>query len=87
MKKSDLVNDIANMDNLMLAWCKLEGELSQLDDWYDVMEFYAYKYQLKEKLVSLHNRIANGTYQMQPLRPLPFPKGPSKTEKASQNCA
>lgn len=81
MKKSDLVNDIANMDNLMLAWCKLEGELSQLDDWYDVMEFYGYKFQLKEKLVSLHDRIANGSYQMQPLRPLPFPKGPSKTEE------
>lgn len=81
MKKSDLVNDIANMDNLMLAWCKLEGELSQLDDWYDVMEFYTYKFQLKEKLVSLHDRLIKGTYQMQRLRPLPFPKGPSKTEE------
>ena len=77
MKKSDLVNDIANMDNLMLAWGKLEGEVSHQDDWCDMMEFYAYKFQLKDKLVDLHKRLVSGTYQMQPIRPLPFPKGPA----------
>ena len=41
MKPSDLVNDIANLDNLMLAWRKVEGEMSRLDEWCDIMEFYA----------------------------------------------
>lgn len=76
-KNSDLVKDIANIDNLMLAWRKLEGEISRLDDWCDIMEFYAYKFQLKDKLLELHEKLENGTYQMQPIRPLPFPKGPS----------
>lgn len=59
----------------MLAWEKLEGEISHQDDWCDVMELYAYKFQLKDKLANLHTRLVNGTYQMHPLRPLPFPKG------------
>lgn len=81
MKHSDLVNDIANIDNLMLAWCKLEGELSQQDDWCDVMEFYAYKFQLRERLEALHKRLIDGSYRMQPLRPLPFPKGATVNEE------
>lgn len=39
MRNSDLVNDIANADNLMLAWRKLEGEVLRQDDWCDIMEF------------------------------------------------
>ncbi|MDT3388514.1 MAG: RNA-directed DNA polymerase, partial [Bacteroidota bacterium] len=80
MNNSDLVNDIANINNLMLAWEKLEGEISHQDDWYDVMELYTYKFQLKDKLSDLHDRLVNGTFQMHPLRPLPFPKGASRTE-------
>ena len=80
MKNSDLVNDIANINNLMLAWEKLEGEMSHQDDWCDIMELYAYKFQLKEKLVDLHKRLVDGTYRMRPLRPLPFPKGASKDD-------
>lgn len=80
MKNSDLVNDIANINNLMLAWEKLEGEISHQDDWCDIMELYAYKFQLKDKLADLHARLVAGTYQMRPLRPLPFPKGASKDE-------
>lgn len=80
MKNSDLVNDIANINNLLLAWEKLEGEISHQDDWCDIMELYAYKFQLKDKLSSLHTRLISGTYRMRPLRPLPFPKGASKDE-------
>lgn len=75
MKDSDLVNDIASIDNLMLAWGKLEGEMSSSDDWRDIMEFYAYKFTLKDNLMDLQDRLLKGTYQMQDLRPLPFPKG------------
>lgn len=83
MKNSDLVNDIANINNLMLAWEKLEGEISHQDDWCDVMELYAYKFQLKDKLADLHERLVNGSFQMHPLRPLPFPKGASKDENGN----
>ena len=79
MKPSDLVNDIANHDNLMLAWRKLEGEMSQMDDWCDIMEFYAYKFQLREKLEKLAKKLVEGNYHVKPLRPLPFPKGMSKS--------
>lgn len=75
MKPSDLVNDIANLDNLMLAWRKVEGEMSRLDDWCDIMEFYAYKFMLKDNLIDLHQRLIDGRYEMQLIRPLPFPKG------------
>lgn len=80
MKNSDLVNDIANINNLMLAWEKLEGEISHQDEWCDVMELYAYKFQLKDKLADLHERLVKGSFHMHPLRPLPFPKGASKNE-------
>lgn len=80
MKNSDLVNDIANINNLMLAWEKLEGEISHQDDWWDVMELYAYKFRLKDNLDSLHTRLTVGTYRMCPIKPLPFPKGASKDE-------
>lgn len=83
MKNSDLVNDIANINNLILAWEKLEGEMSHQDDWCDIMELYAYKFQLKEKLVDLHKRLIEGTYRMRPLRPLPFPKGASKDDEGN----
>lgn len=79
MKPSDLVNDIANLDNLMLAWRKLEGEMSQMDDWCDIMEFYAYKFQLRDKLTDLKKKLVEGSFHLHPLRPLPFPKGISKT--------
>ena len=75
MKPSDLLNDIANLDNLILAWRKVEGEMSRLDDWCDIMEFYAYKFTLKDNLDDLHHRLVEGRFEMQPLRPLPFPKG------------
>ena len=63
----------------MLAWRKLEGEMSQMDDWCDIMEFYAYKFQLRYKLADLSKRLVDGVYHLQPLRPLPFPKGVSKS--------
>lgn len=75
MKDSDLVNDIASIDNLMLAWGKLEGEMLSSDDWRDIMELYSYKFALKDNLIDLHDRLLKGTYRMQDLRPLPFPKG------------
>ena len=78
MKDSYLVNDIACIDNLMLAWGKLEGEMLSSDDWCDTMEFYAYKFTLKDKLLDLHDRLVKGTYRMQAIRPLPFPKGCKK---------
>ena len=75
MKSSDLLCEIANPDNLMLAWRKVEGEMSRLDDWCDIMEFHAYKFNLKDNLDDLHQRLVEGRYEMQPIRPLPFPKG------------
>ena len=83
MKNSDLVNDIASIDNLMLAWGKLEGELLSSDDWCDIMEFYAYKFTLKDNLIDLRDRLLKGTYQMQAIRPLPFPKGCKKDAKGN----
>lgn len=41
---------------------------------------YAYKFQLKDKLADLQQRLKEGTYVMQEIRPLPFPKGPKVKE-------
>ena len=83
MKDSDLVNDIASIDNLMLAWGKLEGEMSSSDDWRDIMELYAYKFTLKDNLIDLQDRLLKGTYRMQALKPLPFPKGCKRDDKGN----
>lgn len=69
-----LVKQIANMDNLMLAWRKIENLFVPGDIWYDPLRLAAFKYRLKENLEQISDRILQGTYRMHELKPVPFPK-------------
>ena len=69
-----LVKQIASMDNLMLAWRKIENLFVPGDIWFDPLRLAAFKYRLKDNLKLIHNQLETGSYQLHELRPVPFPK-------------
>lgn len=73
MTKS-LVKQIASMDNLMLAWRKIENLFVPGDIWFDPLRLAAFKYRLKDNLELISNQLETGSYQLHELRPVPFPK-------------
>lgn len=62
------------MDNLMLAWRKIENLFVPGDIWFDPLRLAAFKYRLKDNLKLIHNQLETGSYQLHELRPVPFPK-------------
>lgn len=62
------------MDNLMLAWRKIENLFVPGDIWFDPLRLTAFKYRLKENLERISQRIEAGTYRMSNIKPVPFPK-------------
>lgn len=69
-----LVKQIASMDNLMLAWRKIENLFVPGDIWFDPLRLAAFKYRLKDNLKLINNQLETGSYQLHELRPVPFPK-------------
>ena len=69
-----LVKQIASMDNLMLAWRKIENLFVPGDIWFDPLRLAAFKYRLKDNLKLIHNQLETGSYQLHELQPVPFPK-------------
>lgn len=72
--KTSLVKQIANLDNLMLAWRKIENLFVPGDIWFDPLRLTAFKYRLKENLEQISQRLENGTYRLSSIKPVPFPK-------------
>ena len=62
------------MDNLMLAWRKIENLFVPGDIWFDSLRLDAFKYRLKDNLELISNQLETGSYQLHELRPVPFPK-------------
>lgn len=62
------------MDNLMLAWRKIENLFVPGDIWFDPLRLAAFKYRLKDNLELISNQLETGSYQLHELRPVPFPK-------------
>ena len=62
------------MDNLMLAWRKIENLFVPGDIWFDPLRLAAFKYRLKDNLKLIHNQLETGSYQLHELQPVPFPK-------------
>ncbi len=69
------IEQISALENLMLAWRKLERSFNHGDVWYDELCMSAFKMNLVENLLDLGRQIRNGSYQMHPISPIPFPKG------------
>lgn len=62
------------MDNLMLAWRKIENLFVPGDIWFDPLRLAAFKYRLKDNLKLISRQLKTGSYQMHELSPVPFPK-------------
>lgn len=71
----NLIKQVTSLENMMLAWRKLERAFNYGDVWYDELLIAEFKMNLVENLRGLAVSIKNGEYRMQPIRPIPFPKG------------
>lgn len=71
----NLIEQVTSLENMMLAWRKLEQAFNYGDVWYDELLIAEFKMNLVENLQDIAVCIKDGKYKMQPIRPIPFPKG------------
>lgn len=76
-----LVVKIANKENLMLAWRKIENLFVPGDVWYDPLKLAAFKYRLKDNIDQISENLLAGTYTLKPITPVPFPKSRKEGEE------
>lgn len=69
------MEQVTSLENMMLAWRKLERAFNYGDVWYDELLIAEFKMNLVEHLREMADSIKNGEYKMQSIRPIPFPKG------------
>lgn len=72
--KETLVKKIANKENLMLAWRKIERLFVPGDVWFDPLKLAAFKYRLKDNIDQISTALLDGQYKPHPIVPVPFPK-------------
>ena len=72
---ANYIEQISTLENLMLAWRKLERAFNHGDVWFDEHVITAFKLNLVDNLKVISEQLRNGTYQMKPIKPVPFPKG------------
>lgn len=71
----NLIEQVTSLENMMLAWRKLERAFNYGDVWYDELLIAEFKMNLVDNLQQLAICIKAGEYKMKPIRPIPFPKG------------
>lgn len=71
----DLMAQVTSLENMMLAWRKLERAFSYGDVWFDELLIAEFKMNLVDNLKELAVSIRKNKYRMKPIRPIPFPKG------------
>lgn len=69
------LEQIYTIENLMLAWRKIEKAFEYGNVWFDPILMSAFKMRLVENLTDLSQELRNGTYNPSPIMPVPFPKG------------
>ncbi|MBR1935497.1 MAG: hypothetical protein IJ835_05545 [Muribaculaceae bacterium] len=69
------IERISTLENLMLAWRKLERAFNHGDVWFDELVITAFKLNLVDNLRVISEQLRNGSYQMKHIKPVPFPKG------------
>ena len=72
---TNYIEQISTLENLMLAWRKLERAFNHGDVWFDELVISAFKMNLVDNLRDISEKLKNGSYQMKPIQPIPFPKG------------
>lgn len=74
----NLMTQVTSLENMMLAWRKLERAFSYGDVWFDELLIAEFKMNLVDNLKELADNISRNEYRMKPIRPIPFPKGKDK---------
>lgn len=69
------VQNIASLENLYMAWNRIEKSITYSDVWYDEYEFSRFKFNLGENIKNINEALMKGTYTLDKIRPIPFPKG------------
>lgn len=73
-KKTKLVDMLTRPENLHWAWLKARNIYDYADFWFDEAEVSEFDACLQSKLDDIAAQFRNLTYEMSPLRPLPYPK-------------
>lgn len=80
---TDLITCVAQYENLLWAWNKAKSAYRVGDIWFDTLELADFEANLRSKLTEIQESILRGTYQLTPLKPLPYPKGSKELEDGS----
>lgn len=75
------IENIASLDNLYMAWNRLAKSITYSDVWYDEYAFYKFECMLDKNIRDIHIELLDGTYRLDPIRPIPFPKGGKDDEE------
>ncbi|MBK7578497.1 MAG: hypothetical protein IPI24_13920 [Ignavibacteria bacterium] len=73
------LDDVSDQLNLRWAWEKVRRSLTPGDVWIDEIELAGFEVELERNLESIASEIRRGRFRLRPLRPMAFPKNPSKT--------
>lgn len=74
-KKDSVIYEVANIENLILAWRKVEQSFHHGNVWFDEIEISKFKFLLIDNVRRIRQELLDGTYNLKPLLPAPFPKG------------
>ena len=75
LEQNKYIDQISCLENLMLAWRKLERSFNHGDVWFDGLVKSAFKMNLVDNLTEISTQLKKGMYQMNKIQPIPFPKG------------
>lgn len=71
---SETISRIADYENLMWAWHKAKNAYKVEDIWFDTLELADFEANACRYLLNIQKDILDGVYQMNPIKPLPYPK-------------
>lgn len=74
MIRNSIIDKIIELDNLHWAWEKVKHFYNEDNFWCDELEISTFQATYEEKLKSIRNRIKKGTYKLNPIKPIFFPK-------------
>lgn len=74
MVKNSIIDKIIKLDNLHWAWEKVKHFYNEDNFWCDELEISIFQATYEENLKIIRNKIKNGTYKLNPIKPIFFPK-------------
>jgi len=81
MFKYSIIDKIIELDNLHWAWEKVKHFYNEDNFWCDELEIALFQATYEERLKKIRNKIKNGTYKLNLLKPIFFPKKESENRQ------